>query len=105
MVVVQHHPVLQRKGDKAVQLFCFFAAQDKVVTNSYDVLAGWDLSKLFYTKLFVLNDRTIDGVTSPTSIVNATASSPGVRLRIVTDDGDDISGEMETPHKDEGVKY
>ena len=36
--------------------------------------------------------RTIDGATSPTSIVNATASSPGVRLRIVTDDGDDISG-------------
>ena len=35
----QHHPVLQRKGDKAVQLLCFFAAQDKVVTNSYDVLA------------------------------------------------------------------
>ena len=32
------------------------------------------------------------GVTSPSSIVNATASSPGVRLRIVTDGGDDISG-------------
>ena len=39
VVVVQHHPVLQRKGDKAVQLLCYFAAQDKVVTNSYDVLA------------------------------------------------------------------
>ena len=39
VVVVQHHPVLQRKGDKAVQLLCFFAAQDKVVTNNYDVLA------------------------------------------------------------------
>ena len=63
VVVVQHHPVLQRKGDKvpsvlyyciimtiiklylcilycqAVQLLCYFAAQDKVVTNNYDVLA------------------------------------------------------------------
>ena len=57
-------------------------------------LQGKIFQKLFCTKLFVLNDRTIDGVTSPTSIVNATASSPGVRLRIVTDDGDDISGEM-----------
>jgi len=78
VVVVQHHPVLQRKGDKAVQLLCFFAAQDKVVTNSYDVLAD-----------------TVDGgfgITSPSSIVNATASSPGVRLRIVTASGEDISG-------------
>ena len=38
-VVVQHHPVIQRKGDRAVQLFCFFEAGDKLVTNSYDVLA------------------------------------------------------------------
>ena len=38
---------------------------------------------------------TVDGgfgITSPSSVVNATASSPGVRLRIVTDSGDDISG-------------
>ena len=39
VVVVQHHPVLQRKGDKAVQLYCYFTTQDKLVTNSYDVLA------------------------------------------------------------------
>ena len=38
-VVVQHHPVIQRKGDRAVQLFCFFETGDKLVTNSYDVLA------------------------------------------------------------------
>ena len=39
VVVVQHHPVIQRKGDRAVQLFCYFETGDKVVTNSYDVLA------------------------------------------------------------------
>ena len=36
---------------------------------------------------------TVDGgfgITSPSSIVNATASSPGVRLRIVTASGEDI---------------
>ena len=38
-IVVQHHPVIQRKGDRAVQLFCFFETGDKLVTNSYDVLA------------------------------------------------------------------
>ena len=78
MVVVQHHPVLQRKGDKAVQLYCFFTAQDKVVTNNYDVLSD-----------------TVDGgfaISTPSTVVNATAASPGVRLRIVTDNGEDISG-------------
>ena len=39
VIVVQHHPVIQRKGDRAVQLFCYFETGDKVVTNSYDVLA------------------------------------------------------------------
>jgi hypothetical protein len=77
-VVVQHHPVIQRKGDRAVQLFCFFETGDKLVTNSYDVLAD-----------------TIDGgidSSTPSSVVNATAPSPGVRLRITTSTGEDISG-------------
>jgi len=78
VVVVQHHPVIQRKGDRAVQLFCYFETGDKVVTNSYDVLAD-----------------TIDGgigISTPSSVVNATAASPGVRLRITTSSGEDISG-------------
>ena len=78
VVVVQHHPVLQRKGDKAVQLYCYFTTQDKLVTNSYDVLAD-----------------TVDGgigISTPSTVVNATAASPGVRLRIVTENGEDISG-------------
>ena len=78
VVVVQHHPVLQRKGDKAVQLYCYFTTRDKLVTNSYDVLAD-----------------TVDGgigISTPSTVVNATAASPGVRLRIVTENGEDISG-------------
>ena len=37
---------------------------------------------------------TIDPVegSTPSSVVNATAPSPGVRLRITTEDGEDISG-------------
>ena len=78
VVVVQHHPVLQRRGDKAVQLYCYFTTQDKLVTNSYDVLAD-----------------TVDGgigISTPSTVVNATAASPGVRLRIVTENGEEISG-------------
>eukprot|EP00090_Calanus_glacialis_P030487 TRINITY_DN4919_c0_g1_i2.p1 TRINITY_DN4919_c0_g1~~TRINITY_DN4919_c0_g1_i2.p1 ORF type:complete len:480 (-),score=142.94 TRINITY_DN4919_c0_g1_i2:269-1708(-) len=78
VVVVQHHPVIQRSGDRAVQLFCYFDTGVKVVTNGYDVLAD-----------------TIDGgtqISTPSSILNSTAPSPGVRLRITTSTGEDISG-------------
>ena len=40
-VVVQHHPVLQRRGDRAVRLYCYFDTGVKVVTNGYDVLAEY----------------------------------------------------------------
>jgi len=39
VIVIQHHPVIQRKGDRAIQLYCYFETGDKVVTNSYDVLS------------------------------------------------------------------
>jgi len=78
VVVVQHHPIIQRRGDRAVQLYCYFDTGVKVVTNGYDVLAD-----------------TIDGgtqISTPSSILNSTAPSPGVRLRITTSTGEDISG-------------
>ncbi|XP_023343636.1 uncharacterized protein LOC111713076 isoform X2 [Eurytemora carolleeae] len=77
VVVIQHHPVIQRKGDRAIQLFCYFETGTKVVTNSYNVLSD-----------------VIDNFESstPSSVVNATAPAPGVRLRITTEDGSDISG-------------
>ena len=42
VVVVQHHQVIQRKGDRAVKLLCYFETGDKVVTNSYDVIAEFE---------------------------------------------------------------
>jgi hypothetical protein len=29
VIVVQHHPVIQRKGDRAIQLYCYFETGDK----------------------------------------------------------------------------
>jgi len=78
VVVVQHHPIIQRSGDRAVQLYCYFDTGLKVVTNGYDILAD-----------------TIDGgqkISTPSSILNNTAPAPGVRLRITTSTGEDISG-------------
>lgn len=34
-IVVQHHPIIQQKGDRAIKLFCFFEAGEKTVTNRY----------------------------------------------------------------------
>jgi hypothetical protein len=34
VIVVQHHPVIQRKGDKAVKLFCLFETSNKTVSSS-----------------------------------------------------------------------
>ncbi len=39
-IVIQHHPMIQQKGDRAIKLYCFFeVAADKVVTNSYDIIS------------------------------------------------------------------
>ena len=38
-VVIQNHPVIQQKGDRAIKLYCYFETGEKTVTNSYNVLA------------------------------------------------------------------
>ena len=38
VIVIQHHPVIQRKGDRAIQLYCFFETGEKIVTDKYDVV-------------------------------------------------------------------
>lgn len=81
IVVVQQHPVVQRAGDKAYQLFCYFDTETKVITNGYDVIPEGTIG--------------VGGVTTtstPSSVLNNTAPAPGVRLRITTATGEDISG-------------
>lgn len=82
VIVVQTHPVIQRAGDKAYQLFCYFETETKVITNGYDIIPDVGVTRP-------------DGVTlpsTPSSILNNTAPAPGVRLRIVTGTGEDIVG-------------
>ena len=83
-IVIQNHPIIQQKGDRAIKLYCFFEAGEKTVTNSYDVIAdtvrpGGDGTDV------TIGDET-------TSVVNATAPSPSVVLRIVDSEGQDIEG-------------
>ena len=87
-IVIQHHPIIQQKGDRAIKLFCFFEAGEKTVTNSYDVIA--DTIRPGEDGVTIGSETTVTGI--PTSIVNATAPSPSVILRIVDENGNDISG-------------
>ena len=32
-IVIQNHPIIQQKGDRAIKLYCFFSAGEKTVTN------------------------------------------------------------------------
>ena len=71
-IVIQNHPIIQQKGDRAIKLYCFFEAGEKTVTNSYDVIADT-------IRPDGEDDITFGNTTGiPTSIVNATAPSPSV---------------------------
>ncbi|XP_064087392.1 uncharacterized protein LOC135202055 [Macrobrachium nipponense] len=75
VIVVQHHPVIQRRGDKAIKLLCLFETSNKTISDSYN---------------FIVDNSVNAGVA--TAIVNATAPSPRIRLRIVDRTGKDING-------------
>ncbi len=87
-IVIQQHPIIQQKGDRAIKLYCFFEAGEKTVTNSYDVIA--DTIRPDDEEVQIGDETAVTGI--PTSIVNATAPSPSVLLRIVDSEGRDISG-------------
>ncbi|KAJ6218618.1 hypothetical protein RDWZM_009775 [Blomia tropicalis] len=73
MVVIQHHPMIQRKGDRIVHVACHFEATNRTISNTYSVLVEMPS-------------------VAETSIVNATAPSPNIRLRITDKEGQDITG-------------
>uniref|UniRef100_A0A6P6YG15 Uncharacterized protein LOC113797539 n=1 Tax=Dermatophagoides pteronyssinus TaxID=6956 RepID=A0A6P6YG15_DERPT len=73
MVVIQHHPLIQRKGDRMVHVACHFEATNRTISNTYSVLVEMP-------------------PVAETSIVNATAPSPNIRLRITDKNGKDITG-------------
>ena len=51
VVTVQHHPVVQRRGDKAVRVICYFDDINKVVTDSYDIIAKYGCQVVLRTLL------------------------------------------------------
>ncbi|KAK4308028.1 hypothetical protein Pmani_020258 [Petrolisthes manimaculis] len=77
VVVVQHHPVIQRRGDRAIKVLCLFQTANKTVSDSFN---------------FIVDSVGGSSGGVATAIVNATAPSPRIRLRIVDRLGRDING-------------
>ncbi|XP_074598683.1 uncharacterized protein LOC141853293 isoform X2 [Brevipalpus obovatus] len=71
-VIIQHHPVIQRRGDRMIRLVCNFETPIKLITNSYRILPPTDILG--------------------SAVVNATAPTPNIKLRITDKDGRDIHG-------------
>ncbi|XP_054714174.1 uncharacterized protein LOC129223837 isoform X2 [Uloborus diversus] len=72
-VVIQYHPLIQQKGDRVIKLYCsLFEEQNRTVTKTFRVAQGLE--------------------PAVTAVVNATAPTPNIRLRITDINGTDITG-------------
>lgn len=71
VVVVQQHPLIQRKSDRYIKVVCDFQTANKTISSSYNVVANpW----------------------TSTALINATSFAPKIRLRITDRLGNDITG-------------
>lgn len=71
IVVVQQHPLIQRKSDRYIKLVCDFQTANKTITSTYNVVANpW----------------------TSTALINATSFAPKIKLRITDKYGQDITG-------------
>jgi hypothetical protein len=71
VVVVQQHPLIQRKSDRYIKLVCDFQTANKTISSSYNVMANpW----------------------TSTALINATSFAPKILLRITDKFGHDVTG-------------
>lgn len=71
VVVVQQHPLIQRKTDRYIKVVCDFQTANKTITSTYNVNNNpW----------------------TSTALINATSFAPKIRLRITDKFGLDITG-------------
>ncbi|GFW24305.1 uncharacterized protein TNCV_605541 [Trichonephila clavipes] len=72
-VVIQYHPLIQQKGDRVIKLYCsLFEETNRTISKTFQVSQGQE--------------------PAVTAVVNATAPTPNIRLRITDLNGTDISG-------------
>ncbi|KAG9508793.1 Peroxisome biogenesis factor 1, partial [Fragariocoptes setiger] len=70
-IVVQHHPLIQRKNDRYIKVVCDFQTTNRTISNSYSIVSTNQLVS---------------------TMVNATSVAPQIRLRITDRNGYDVKG-------------
>ena len=57
MVVIKHHPLIQRKGDRMVHVACHFEATNRTISNTYSVLVEYvSFSCFFLSPIIMIYD-------------------------------------------------
>lgn len=85
-VVIQYHPLIQRKGDRLVRVVCNLRGGSQVVSSGYQLLAT---ANNFSGSNQV--GSTFNGEPT-TTVVNGSAANPHVLLRITDLQGLDVQG-------------
>lgn len=71
VVVVQQHPLIQRKSDRYIKLVCDFQTTNKTINSHYNVVQNpW----------------------ASTAVINSTSLAPKIKLRITDKFGNDVTG-------------
>ncbi|CAG7828367.1 unnamed protein product [Allacma fusca] len=85
-LVVQQHPLIQKRGDAAFRLVCFFPENNRTLSQS-----------IAFEK--ESESRLVEAASAPapifgiaTSVINSTAKSPSIVLRITDKNGNDVAG-------------
>lgn len=85
-LIVQQHPLIQKRGDAAFRLVCTFPETNRTLTQTL----GFEKES---------ESRLVEASSAPgpvlgiaTSVINATAKSPAVILKILDRNGNDVSG-------------
>lgn len=69
-VVIQYHPLIQQRGDRVIKLYCSLEEVNKTISKTFRVMPG--------------------GESTVTAVVNATAPTPNISLRITDGNGTDV---------------
>jgi hypothetical protein len=85
-LIVQQHPLIQKRGDAAFRLVCTFPETNRTVTQKIA------FEKESESRLVESGSAPVPILGIATSVINATAKSPAVTLRIIDRHGNDVSG-------------
>ncbi|CAG7785191.1 unnamed protein product [Allacma fusca] len=85
-LVVQQHPLIQKRGDSAFRLVCFFPERNRTLSQS--VAFGKESESRLVDAASA--SAPIFGIA--TSVINSTAKSPSIVLRITDRNSNDVAG-------------